>query len=82
LSVYCVKKLIDCRGLWADEYFEMIANEVKGRDTKFTWKILDIYIVLNEDMRLLERLEAQTGYAGNTTKCSIMTGDLNLPYVD
>ena len=46
----CVKNYIDCRELWADEDFEMIAIEVKGRDTKFTWEIVIIYRALNEDM--------------------------------
>jgi len=35
----CVKNYIDCRELWADEDFEMIAIEVKGTDPKFTWEI-------------------------------------------
>ena len=35
----CVKNYIDCRELWADQDFEMIAIEVKGRDPKFTWEI-------------------------------------------
>ena len=32
----CVKNFIDCRELWTDDEFEMIAVEVKGRDPKFT----------------------------------------------
>ena len=32
----CVKKSIDCREVWADDDFEMIAIEVKGRDPKLT----------------------------------------------
>jgi hypothetical protein len=34
----------------------MIAVEVKGRDTKFTWEIVGIYTAPNEDMRDIERL--------------------------
>jgi hypothetical protein len=36
----CVKNYIDCRELWTDEDFEMIAVEVKGTDPKFTWEII------------------------------------------
>jgi hypothetical protein len=35
----CVKNYIDCRELWVDEDFKMIATEVKGRDPKFTWEV-------------------------------------------
>jgi len=31
----CIENYIDCRVLWADEVFEMIAVEVKGRNPKF-----------------------------------------------
>jgi len=33
-------------------------------------------------MRVIERLAARTGFTGNSTKCSIIWGDLNLPYAD
>ena len=46
----CVKNYIDCRELWTYEYFQMIAVEVKGRDTKFTWEIVGIYRAPNEYM--------------------------------
>jgi len=36
----------------------------------------------NEYMRFIERLAARTGFRGNFTKCSIIGGDLNLPYAD
>ena len=78
----CVKNYIECRELWVDEDFEMIAIEVKDKDTKFTWEIIGIYRAPNEDMRVLVRLAAQTAYAGNSTKRSINGGDLNLPYAD
>jgi hypothetical protein len=77
-----VKNYINCRELWTDEDFEVIAVEVKSRDSKFTWEIVGIYRAPNEDMRVIERLAARTGYTGNSTKCSIIGGDLNLPYAD
>ena len=54
--------------------------EVKGRDPKFTWEIVGIYRAPNEDMRVIERLATRTGCTGNSTKNSIIGGDLNLPY--
>jgi len=33
-------------------------------------------------MRVIERLAARTGFTGNSTKRSIIGGDLNLPYTD
>ena len=78
----CVKNYIDCWELWADGGFEMIAIEVKGRDTKFTWEIVVTYRAPKEDMRVIERLAARTGYAGNATKRSIIGGDLNLLCAD
>jgi len=78
----CVKNYIDCRELWTDEDFEMVAVEVKGRNPKCTWEVVGIYRAPNEDMRVIERLAARTGYKGNSTKRSIIGGDLNLPCVD
>ena len=72
----CIKNYIDYRELWADEYFEMIATEVKGRDTKFTCEIVGIYRPPNDDMRVMETLAARTGYKGNSTKRSIILDDL------
>ena len=63
----CVKNYIDCRELWVDEDFEMIVIEVKGRDPKFTWEIVGIYRAPNDDMRVMERSAAQTGYTGDST---------------
>jgi hypothetical protein len=60
----------------------MVAVEVKGRNPKFTWEVVGIYRAPNEDMRVIERLAARTGSTGNSTKCSIIGGDLNLPYID
>jgi hypothetical protein len=78
----CVKNYIDCRELWADEDFEMIAIQVKGKDPKFTLEIVRIYRAPNDDMRVMERLAARTSYTGNSTKRSIIAGDLNLPCAD
>ena len=49
-----------------------------GTDPKFTWEIVGIYRAPNEEMRVMERLAAQTDYIGNSTKRSINGGDLNL----
>jgi hypothetical protein len=75
----CVKDYIACVELWADEDFEMIAVDVKGRNPKFTWEIEGIYRAPNQDMRVVERLVDRTDYLGNSTKCSIIGEDLNLP---
>jgi hypothetical protein len=64
----CVKNYIACEELWVDDDFEMITVAVKGRDPKFTWEIVGIYRALNEDMRVIDRLAARTGYVGNTVK--------------
>jgi hypothetical protein len=65
-----------------DEDFEIIAVEVKGRDPKFTWEIVGTYRAPNEYMRVIERLVGRTDYLGNSTKCSIIGEDLNLPSAD
>jgi hypothetical protein len=80
--VICVKNYIDCRELWADEDFEMIKNEVKGKDPKFPWEVVGIYRAPKDDMRVMERLAARTGYSRNSTKRSITGGNLNLPCAD
>jgi len=67
------KNHINCRELWADEDYEMTAVEVKGRNPKYTWEVVGIYRAPNEDMRFLERLAAETGYTGKSTK-QIITG--------
>jgi len=58
----CIKDYIDCRVLWTDEVFEMIAVEVKGRNPKFAWEVAGVYRAPNEDMRVIERLAARTGF--------------------
>jgi len=60
----------------------MIAAEVKSMDPKYTWEIIEIYIAPYEDIRVIERLTAWTGYSRNSTKRSIIGGDLNLPQAD
>jgi hypothetical protein len=54
--IICVKKYTACMELWADEDFEMITLEVKGKDTKFKSEITGIYRAPNEDMQVIERL--------------------------
>ena len=66
--------------LWTDEVFEMTAVEVKSRNPKLTWEVVGVYRAPNEDMRAIERLVARMGFTGNSTKRSIIGGDLNLPY--
>ena len=66
-----VKNYIDCKELWADKDFEMMAIEVKGSDPKFIWEIVGIYRAPNDNMRVMERLAARTGYTGNSTKRNI-----------
>jgi len=78
----CIKNYIDCRVLWTDEVFEMIAVEVKGRNPKFALEVVGVYRTPNEDMRVIERLAARSGFPGNSTKHRIIGGDLNLPYTD
>jgi len=56
--------------------------EIKGSDPKCTWEIVGIYRALNENTRVIENLAARTGFLGNSTKRSIIGGDLNLTQVD
>jgi hypothetical protein len=41
-----------------------------------------IYRAPNEDIRVIEKLAVRTGFLGNSTKQSIIGGNLNLPQVD
>jgi hypothetical protein len=68
--------------LWTDEVFEMKAVEVKGGNPKFSWEVVGVYRSPNEYMRVIERLADRTGFSGNSTKRSIIGGDLNLPNAD
>jgi hypothetical protein len=60
----------------------MIAVEVKGADPKYTWETVGIYRAPYDDTQVIERLAARTGYLRNSTKRSIIGGDLNLPQAD
>ena len=74
----CVNN-IACSELWVDDEFEIIAVEIKDSDPKCTWEIVGIYRTPNEATRVIEKLAARTGFLGNSTKHSIIGGDLNLP---
>ena len=78
----CVKNIIASTELWVDEDFEMIAVEVKGMDPKYTWEIIGIYRTPNEGMLAIERLTARCLPTRNSTKRSIIGGDLNLPQAE
>ena len=56
--------------------------EIKGSDLRCTWEIVGIYRAPNVDTRVIEKLAAQTGFLGNSTKHSNIGGDLNLLQVD
>ena len=68
----CVKNNITCSELWVEDEFEIVAVEVKGSDPKCTWEILGIYIAPNEDIRVIERLAAGTGFLRNSIKPCII----------
>ena len=74
----CVKNNIACSELWVDE-FEILAVEVKGSDPKCTWEIIGIFRAPNEDIRVIEKVAARTGFLRNSMKRSIIGGDLNSP---
>jgi hypothetical protein len=78
----CVKNNSACSERWVDDEFEIIAVEIKGSDPRCTWEIVGIYRAPNEDIRVIEKLVARTGFLGNFTKHSIIGGDLNLHQVD
>jgi hypothetical protein len=78
----CVKNNIACSELWVDDEFEIIVVEIKGCDPKCTWEIVGIYRDPNEDTRVIKKLDARTGFLGNSTKRSIIGGDLNSTQVD
>ena len=65
-----------------DDDCEIITVEVKGMDQKYTWEIIGIYRVPNEDMLAIERLAARTLPTRILTKRNIVGGDLNLPQAD
>ena len=75
----CIKNNIACSELWVDDDFEILAIEVKGSDPNCTWEIIGTYRAPNEDLRIIERMAARTGFLGNSIKRCIIGGDLNLP---
>jgi hypothetical protein len=77
-----VRKNITCSELWVDDQFEMISVEVRGTNPKHTWEIVGIYRAPNEDIGVIEKLAARTGYLGNSMKLSIIGGDLTLPHAN
>jgi hypothetical protein len=46
----CVKTVITFAEIWVDEVYEMMAVELKDRDPKIEWEIIDIYRAPDEDM--------------------------------
>jgi hypothetical protein len=56
----CGKNNIACSELWVDDDFQTIAVEVRDSDPKIKWEIAGIYRAPNEDIRVTERLAAQT----------------------
>jgi len=77
-----VKNCIFCAEPWVDEGFKMIAVQVKGIDPKYTWEFMGIYRAPYEDIRMIERLIAPTGYSRNSTKRGVIGGDVNLSQAD
>ena len=61
--IICVRNYISCAELWVDKDSEMIAVAVKGMGQIYTWEITGIYRAPYEDMRMIERLAARTGYS-------------------
>jgi hypothetical protein len=53
-SFICVKNIIACTEVWVDDDFEMIAVEVKGKDPKYTWEIIDIYSIIGGDFNITQ----------------------------
>ena len=51
-------------------------------EPKYTWEIIGIYRATNGDMLAVERLTARTLPTQNSTKRSIISGDLNLSQAD
>jgi hypothetical protein len=80
--VYCVKNNIACTDLCVGDDLEILTVEVKGSDPNWTWEVVGIYRAPNEDIRVIERFAARTGFLGTSMKESIIGDDLNLPQVD
>jgi hypothetical protein len=80
--VYCFKNNIACSELCVGDDLEIIAVEVKGSDPNWTWEVVGIFRAPNEDIRVIERLAARTGFLGTSMKGSSIGDYLNLPQVD
>jgi hypothetical protein len=57
---------IACVESWADEDFEMLAVEGKGRDAEFTGEITGVCRAPTEDTRVIERLATPTDGSGKS----------------
>jgi hypothetical protein len=73
-----LKKIIAFTVLCVVVDFEMIAVEVKGMDSKYTWEIIGMYTAPNDHMLAIERSAALNLPRRNITKRSIIGGYLNL----
>jgi TATA-box binding protein (TBP) (component of TFIID and TFIIIB) len=56
----CVKNIIASTEVCVDVDFELIAVEVKGMDSKYTWLIIGIYRAPNNEMLAIDRSTART----------------------
>jgi hypothetical protein len=55
----------------------MITVEVKGMDPKYGWQIISVYRGPNDDKLAIEKSAARNSPTRNSTKRSIIDGDLN-----
>ena len=78
----CVKNYIDCRMLWIDEVFEIMAVDVKDGNSKVVWEVVRSLQSSKLGHAGIERLAARTGFTGNPTKRSIMRVYIFLPYAE
>jgi hypothetical protein len=60
----------------------MIAVALKGMDPKYAWEIIGIYRAPYENMGVIGRLAARSGYSKNSTKRNIIGSALDLPQED
>ena len=55
---FAVKNYINCRVVWTDEIFEMIAVEDKVINPKIAWEMVGVYRAPNENMRVIENKQS------------------------
>ena len=79
--IICVRKSINCRELWKDYDFEIIAVEIMGSTQANNREIVGIYRAPNEEMSAIYWLAEPVGQSRNSGQC-IIGGDLNLPSVN